>query len=304
MKDPSSRSLLMGALLLLLGVLPNGPAAALDEPAPVEATFVGSEACADCHDTAETLVGTPHGSVFFEEKSGHGCESCHGPGSIHVDDPESYSMRLTDRTPEERSATCQSCHSGREQFFWTGGTHEARGLSCLSCHSVHSPQSVAAQLQEEDVKEQCYTCHKEVRAEGWKRSHHPVREGRITCTDCHNPHGSTTESMIREASINDQCYTCHAEKRGPYLWEHPPVRESCTNCHQAHGSNHSKLKIAEVPYLCQRCHANTRHPGTLYEGSAVVGGSGESNRVINRACLNCHTAVHGSNHPSSPYLSH
>ena len=33
--------------------------------------------------------------------------------------------------------------------------------------------------------------------------------------------------MLKEASVNDNCYKCHAEKRGPFLWEHPPVRENC-----------------------------------------------------------------------------
>jgi DmsE family decaheme c-type cytochrome len=294
--------MLLGTAGLCLLIVPGALAAPADDTA---AAFVGGEQCAECHeDMEDSLVGTAHGSSFFGEMEGHTCESCHGAGSLHADDPENYSMRVTDLTAEEQSATCQGCHSGREQFFWTGGEHESRGLSCLSCHSVHSPKSMTAQLQVETTEEQCFSCHKNVRAEGWKRSHHPVREGRLGCNDCHNPHGSTTEAMMREASVNEQCYTCHAEKRGPFLWEHPPVRENCLSCHETHGSNHTKLKRTEVPYLCQRCHSNTRHPGTLYDGSRVVGGDGESNRLINRSCLNCHNAIHGSNHPSSPYLSH
>ena len=42
---------------------------------------------------------------------------------------------------------------------------------------------------------------------------------------------------LKAASVNEQCYTCHTEKRGPFLWEHAPVRESCLNCHTPHGSN-------------------------------------------------------------------
>jgi DmsE family decaheme c-type cytochrome len=305
MRSFVGRSLLI-ALAVLLWVAPAAqadPAKAVPElPAAV---FVGSEECASCHDDMEgTIAGTPHGTSFFNESATHGCETCHGPGGNHVDDPEGNPLRLTDLTAEEQSATCQGCHSGREQFFWEGGDHEARGLSCLSCHSVHAPESQKGQLRAATAMEQCFSCHKDVRAESWKLSHHPIREGQLGCSDCHNPHGSTTDGMLREASLNDQCYTCHAEKRGPYLWEHPPVREDCNSCHESHGSNHTKLKVAEVPYLCQRCHVNTRHPGTLYDGSRLVGGTGESNRVTNRSCVNCHAAIHGSNHPSSPYLSH
>jgi DmsE family decaheme c-type cytochrome len=150
-------------------------------------------------------------------------------------------------------------------------------------------------------------CHKDVRAETWKNSHHPIREGKMDCADCHNPHGSATPKMIRAASVNDQCYTCHTEKRGPFLWEHPPVRENCVTCHAPHGSNHIRLQRTSVPYLCQQCHANTRHPGTLYDGFRVPtleNPAQGSNRVFNRACLDCHAAVHGSNHPSSPFLGH
>ena len=138
----------------------------------------------------------------------------------------------------------------------------------------------------------------------WKNSHHPIREGKISCTDCHNPHGTQTRSLIKAASVNEQCYTCHAEKRGPFLWEHAPVRESCLNCHTPHGSNHQKLQKTATPYLCQQCHSNTRHPGTLYDATTLADQSRASNRIFNRACLDCHSAVHGSNNPSSPYLGH
>ena len=126
----------------------------------------------------------------------------------------------------------------------------------------------------------------------------------MSCRDCHNPHGSPTEGMITAASVNEQCYECHAEKRGPFLWEHPPVRENCLNCHSPHGSNHLKLQRTSVPFICQQCHANTRHPGSLYDATTLADGGRASNREFNRACLDCHASIHGSNHPSSPYLGH
>ena len=294
----------LAAATLLIG-LGLAPSAIADDGRATGATFVGSEECMACHDDMPaSLEGTPHASGLFAElSSDHGCESCHGPGSIHVDDPESYSMRVSDLSAEEQSATCQSCHSGKTQFFWASGVHEDRGLSCLSCHSVHAPKAVKAQLKEASETEQCFSCHKDIRAETWKTSHHPIREGQISCSDCHNPHGSQTDSMIRSASINDQCYSCHTEKRGPFIWDHPPVREDCMTCHTPHGSNHIKLQRVSVPYLCQRCHVNTRHPGTLYDRTRLADGDSASNRAFERACLNCHAAVHGSNHPSSPYLA-
>ncbi|MCH9650180.1 MAG: DmsE family decaheme c-type cytochrome [Deltaproteobacteria bacterium] len=307
-------SVLVVAGLPWLG--PGSPSWADEKPQEVipgeEATaeaagYVGSDFCASCHEGyEEKLAETPHGRSGFGALSSRGCESCHGPGSLHVEDPEivTNQPRLYALPAKEQNAVCQTCHEGSNRFFWQGGRHETRGLSCLSCHSVHSYEVEKGQLNAVNETEQCFTCHQDVRAETWKTSHHPIREGKMSCSDCHNPHGSQSDKMITAASVNEQCYSCHAEKRGPFLWDHPPVRENCASCHTPHGSNHLKLQKTSVPYLCQQCHSNTRHPGTLYDRSTLADGTRPSNRDFSRACLNCHGAIHGSNHPSSPYLAH
>ena len=269
--------------------------------------YAGSDLCMACHtDVGDHLAKTPHGSTAFSRLSAQGCESCHGPGAAHAENPDDPALQpsMDKLSPAQQSKVCQSCHSGRQQMFWHGSVHAKRGLSCTSCHSVHSFKSENAQLKTASEIDSCLSCHKDVRAQMWKNSHHPLREGKMACADCHNPHGSTTPKMIRAASVNDQCYTCHADKRGPFLWEHAPVRENCMTCHTPHGSNHIKLQKTSVPYLCQQCHSNTRHPGTLYDGSTLGDGARASNREFNRACNDCHASVHGSNHPSSPYLGH
>jgi DmsE family decaheme c-type cytochrome len=160
-----------------------------------------------------------------------------------------------------------------------------------------------ALLKEVDVATGCYACHQPIRAQMLRTSHHPVREGLLGCESCHNPHDGTTPKMIKADWANDLCYQCHTEKRGPFLWEHAPVRESCLNCHNPHGSNHDKMLIAKQPFLCQRCHLNTRHPGTLYDGNASgLTIAGASNRAIEHSCKNCHQNVHGGNAPSGPFL--
>jgi DmsE family decaheme c-type cytochrome len=301
---------LCGVALWVLAVRAGAAQTPLQASPPVTGsgpTYVGADACVACHsEAADHLKNTPHGKATFAGLSSLGCETCHGPGSAHVANPDDVALqpRITAKDVKTQSQICQTCHSGHAQFFWNGSVHERRGLSCLSCHSVHSFKSANAQLKTADVTEACVTCHKDVRAEMWKSSHHPIREGKITCADCHNPHGTSTPKMIKAASVNEQCYTCHTEKRGPFLWEHAPVRESCLNCHTPHGSNHLKLQKTSVPFLCQQCHSNTRHPGTLYDATTLADQSRASNRIFNRACLDCHAMVHGSNHPSSPYLGH
>lgn len=112
----------------------------------------------------------------------------------------------------------------------------------------------------------------------------------MTCSSCHQPHGSPSKSLIAAHSVNESCTSCHAEKRGPFLYEHAPVRESCLSCHDPHGSlNRGMLRVAG-PRLCQSCHTATLHPSNAR-------GPG-SRMVIGRDCLQCHQKIHGSNHPS------
>jgi DmsE family decaheme c-type cytochrome len=139
--------------------------------------------------------------------------------------------------------------------------------------------------------EVCLSCHPIERAQLLRASHHPLREGKLTCTDCHDPHGGQSDAFLLVApTTNDTCYRCHAEKRGPFLWEHPPALEDCSTCHEPHGSIHANLLRAKPPRLCQTCHVETRHPTTPFTAT--------SRFVFNRACMNCHPQVHGSNHPS------
>jgi DmsE family decaheme c-type cytochrome len=211
---------------------------------------------------------------------------------------------LTKLSASEANSVCLSCHETTHHQMWTGSPHDRRGVACISCHSVHSPKSVKAQLKTANEPETCFQCHKDIRARMMRTSHHPVREGLMTCTSCHNPHDGSRPKMINADWTNELCLQCHTEKRGPFLWEHAPVRENCLNCHNPHGSNHDKMLVARLPWLCQRCHLNTRHPGTLYTGlnAATETPTTATNRAIEHACKNCHQNVHGSNAPSGPYL--
>ena len=93
----------------------------------------------------------------------------------------------------------------------------------------------------------------------------------MTCSSCHNVHGSINVKLLRAGTTVDQsCTSCHTEKRGPFLWEHAPVVDSCTTCHDSHGSNNDRMLVAKLPFLCQRCHVTSRHPPTVYEGFTLM----------------------------------
>ena len=132
------------------------------------------------------------------------CENCHGPGSAHVkagggrgvggilsfgkDDP---------RPVEESNGVCLGCHQRGERTYWAGSIHETRGVACTNCHTVMKNVSRKHNLKTAVEVETCFQCHKLQRAQIQYSSHMPIREGKMTCTNCHNPHGSATEKLIR-----------------------------------------------------------------------------------------------------------
>ena len=283
---------------------PASPAKPAVQPPP--AGYVGQDTCLGCHDDrAKGLTGTMHGNAAHPRSpaAGRGCESCHGPGSRHIEDPsdDTSIRKFTKMAPRDVSGTCLSCHTQSSHALWQGSAHDARNLSCTTCHSVHDPKSARAQLKTVNEIDTCATCHRTQVMKVARVAHMPVVEGKMTCTSCHNPHGSTNVRQLKVGNwISESCVSCHTEKRGPFLFEHAAGRESCVSCHDPHGSSNDRMLVARVPMICQRCHIGTRHPSTIYDGLAV---QNRSNRIVGRACLNCHQQIHGSNHPSGQSLT-
>jgi DmsE family decaheme c-type cytochrome len=285
---------------------PEKSAAVLNAPQPAQGTvaLVGEDTCLTCHDDKKQgYDGSAH-SVKSDPRtpaSKQSCESCHGPGGKHVEDPANNPLvRFSKATPDEVNAVCTTCHSKGEHALWDGSQHENRGLSCVTCHSVHNYKSPAKQLKTETQRGLCITCHRDKIAKLDRSGHMPVREGKMECTSCHNVHGATNVHLLRKGdSAAELCTSCHADKRGPFLWEHAPVRDGCTTCHDPHGTSNERMLVAKLPLLCQRCHVATRHPSTIYD-AAVLGPTtpAPSVRVYGRSCVTCHAAIHGSNHPS------
>jgi DmsE family decaheme c-type cytochrome len=272
------------------------------QQAPAAATpdsgYVGDDTCLTCH-TDQTVKGTAHGEAANPRTPAaqHGCESCHGPGKAHVDDDaKGHIKKFAQMAPRDVSPTCVTCHNRGDHMFWAGSQHDARGLGCTTCHSVHKPMVAKGQLKAKDAMSLCATCHKVQVQKTQRTAHMPVREGKMTCVTCHNPHGSSNVKQLRAGNyVNESCFTCHAEKRGPFLWDHAAGREACSSCHDPHGSTNDRMLVAKQPMLCQRCHIGTRHPSTIYDGTALAN---RSNRLVERSCTNCHQQIHGSNHPS------
>ena len=317
----TTRILLCLLPLLLMAVTPTlALAQAATAPAPLpradQYSAKGADTCLGCHDdegagySATALFKTKH-AHRGDKRSPFGpgglqCEACHGPGALHARTKKAEHINTFKADAAlplaQRNQACLGCHQNGTRNAWHAGAHERANLACSDCHKVHSVKGdpVLVKASESQV---CLSCHKGQRADFHKPSTHPVLQGKMSCSDCHNPHGSAAPAMLAKATVNQTCFSCHADKRGPLLWEHAPVAEDCSLCHTPHGSVRQALLNKSPPMLCQQCHSTAGHPSVARPSTGRPGGStGGAVFLVAGSCSNCHTRVHGSNHPSGAKL--
>jgi predicted CXXCH cytochrome family protein len=273
------------------------------------ATRVGSDTCVSCH--ADVAGNFRHA---FHAQQGVECEDCHGPGSLHVDGKGDVTkiIRFSARPPDAANGVCLSCHvQDAPVRSWMAGTHAAEHVRCTECHQTHTrapqagalarlafdtttpgsitfaerlqPESTVKMAPREQINESCLKCHQSQRAEMSLPYHHPLQEGKVTCVDCHNPHGGPAGKNLRVANVNQLCLSCHAQYRGPYMYQHPPVNESCLICHSPHGSPNVGMLSVSQPALCLQCHAGH------HDGASLP---------LADRCTNCHASIHGTDVPT------
>ncbi|MEY2920030.1 MAG: hypothetical protein RL261_1335 [Pseudomonadota bacterium] len=301
--------LVLGPVLAFAGVPEKAPNAG----APYSAK--GADTCLTCHEGAEvndifhTAHGQPNDARSPFGKGGLQCEACHGPGGNHTKKVKKGESRPSmikfgrnaDTPVPVQNAMCLGCHEKNQAAQWHIGPHDVNNVSCAACHDSHKAKdAVLSKITQPEV---CYTCHVAEKSQFLKPYAHPVRQGRLACSDCHKPHGTTAQKQLVRATINDTCYECHAEKRGPMLWEHQPVTEDCSTCHAAHGSSNPGMVKMRGPLLCQSCHSQQGHPSFAYGPSGLPGSSSPTTALGLGNCMNCHSQVHGSNHPSGSSLT-
>lgn len=275
----------------------------------LDAEYVGTDNCvARCHRHDKITDDFRH-SVHGEQiKPEDGlplvnCESCHGPGSLAIanigEDVESNDKKkvkcdtstfldIMNLPPQAQSLICLKCHSAASTpnlTHWNASSHALNDVSCFDCHKLH--QGPQQKVKREQMSELCYGCHPEVKVENDLFSHHPLREKKMACTDCHNPHGSTQDKLLLGSSPKEMCTRCHMEKQGPFVFEHGDVTENCANCHAAHGSVNGRLLNAAMPFLCLQCHG----------GHTIDNTPGVKGLFLNR-CTDCHFQIHGTDVPS------
>ncbi len=156
--------------------------------------------CGPCHTTGydpDTPTEGMPGIVGSWAEPGITCERCHGPGSLHVDNPRGVALTI-DRDAE----LCGECHlrGGFEEVNASGGFikhHEQYEelfqskhitLDCVVCHDPHAGviQLRKAQMEDPSVKTtqtQCENCHFK---EAQNQKSEKMAAG-VACIECHMP---------------------------------------------------------------------------------------------------------------------
>jgi DmsE family decaheme c-type cytochrome len=295
---------LLAAWLILAWAAPEAAAQAPPSPAP-PSPYAGSDACGTCHeDIANAFAKSPHEAVEANSRlgwKGRACESCHGPAQKHTESAAAADIRnpakLGAAAADQLCLTChlnQPTHAGR-----LGSSHFKNMVSCTACHKVHAngpggmvPRTAVA------INDLCRGCHASVWAQFQRPNHHRLPEGAMSCVDCHNPHGTMRPAMTQAFASNEPgCLNCHGDKRGPFAFEHAPVRfEGCGTCHEPHGSANPRLLARqEVRLVCLECHANipsAPNPGKVL--GVVPPAFHDLLSPRYRNCTVCHQKVHGS----------
>lgn len=235
-----------GGLLLLLAISCGTLKKPLVVPPRIAgATFIGSQECAICHpEIARFFPTATHARLMARGTNALniGCESCHGPGSLHDE---------------------------------SGGAP----------HTIINPGR---------SPEVCFHCHLDKRGQFNLPYHHPVLEGKITCSDCHDLHRNTARRSGGTALLNEKdiCIQCHTPQIGPFVFEHEAMREGCTTCHSVHGSVNAKLLKNRNANLCLRCHFQRQTTA----GHIYIGTRDHTPFLSRGTCWSagCHEAMHGS----------
>jgi DmsE family decaheme c-type cytochrome len=329
-------------LLLILGACATGSIRerVLTMPTIKGASYVGPAVCVGCHEgVAETMKQNVHGRLADWELMGaqQGCESCHGRGSLHAESGDTaLILNPAKLRSDESAALCAACHTSGQLMGWTHSEHALADVGCADCHRIHAEgKPLKASLKQADPQ-LCFGCHQEQQAQTNFPSHHPIKEGKMTCSSCHNVHAGS--GLKTAEQTNDLCFNCHTRHQGPFVFEHAPAQEDCSICHSPHGTVANNLLKQNEPFLCLQCHESHFHTlrigatlptgnvawsaydSTLKDGSVnnlsaannplssaasnltvpIQNSHGEVGwqKAFGTKCTVCHSMVHGSDLPS------
>jgi predicted CXXCH cytochrome family protein len=228
--------------------------------------------------TVPSMMVVPHSVPGAQFVGSSQCADCHS--DIVHGFADATHAKLSMPGGHDQEIGCESCHGAGSLHVRSGGER----------HLIVNPKSDPST---------CYQCHLDKQGQFNLAHSHPIGEGKMSCSDCHDPHTGSARphSMMTLADQNASCTTCHTAQRGPFVFEHEASREGCTTCHEPHGTVNRKMLKAANNSLCTQCHFQQQTaPGVI-----LIGGYNHSAFLTRGTCwtAGCHEAVHGSHVNSS-----
>ena len=250
-----------------------------------------TEICLKCHKQPDVLLFRT-GAHSMSKVGCNNCHDVHSPGATMLRNVEAEQLSmhgLTQQISEARQeANLASKPDKKAKALDKVAKLEAKKTELQS--KIDSPETRNRRASESEL---CFSCHKEQRAQFNLTTHHPVRENRMQCSSCHNPHGGPSGNM-KDETVSQTCFKCHQEFSGPYVFEHPPVEEDCSLCHRPHGSAQNYLLKQSEPFLCLKC-----HPGPHSRSSTFANTGTSKIGQYYWQCTSCHNRPHGSDRHAS-----
>ena len=165
-------------------------------------TVQGAESCYVCHagENMRAMADSVHGNPDnpLSPAARHECESCHGPGSIHISRAHGgrgfppliifgYGAGAAPRSTQV--SACSYCHDGEDgskPVVFEGTDHDRSTVNCSACHKAHVREDPV--MQRGSQAPVCLGCHT-AQAEGHPKVGQRVPDfSRMGCAGCHRIH--------------------------------------------------------------------------------------------------------------------
>jgi predicted CXXCH cytochrome family protein len=244
---------------------PDGRPLRLDE---LPRNRVAEAKCNGCHTTGYGYAKSADG-VWKSQAKGQGeiavaCESCHGPGSRHVDEARDAERRgvklaaaqttivnpLTDLSAEQSTQVCGQCH-GRGTHKNTPDLAFVTGflpgdLDLGTRFRLWSHSATAARNESDYFWRNDWAARNRQQYQDFTKSGHFARAG-MSCVSCHSFHGRTEDAQLR-AKPDVLCRDCHradgkAMRPQTEMYagsEMDLAGVTCTDCHMARIASRSR----------------------------------------------------------------
>ncbi|MEW6578599.1 MAG: multiheme c-type cytochrome [Chloroflexota bacterium] len=207
--------------------------------------------CGSCHTTGYNHDPNAHmydmpGLIGLWEEEGIQCEECHGPGSLHVQNPIRVNM-LVDRASE----ACGQCHyRGAEGVIESKGgfidhheqyeeiaTAPHAALECIDCHNPHQSVKYAesAVNPNQGMRVNCTSCHFD------NKNLEKHEAAGVTCVECHMPPMVASGARSPErlwADVRAHLFQINTDPTAPQFNE----------------DGTAVMPYITVEYACKRCH--------------------------------------------------